>query len=311
MTDRGMGTAANAPDVGRIGIADGAAAAEVAVDGAELRGWRVGGADLLWPGDPAVWDGVAPVLFPVVGWTRGGAVRVDGRTYPLGLHGFARHARFDVAQRRGDSVTLVLRESEETLRLYPFPFRLAVTYTAGGPTLSAALEVTNTGARTMPYAAGLHPGFRCPLPGGEDAAHHVAFDAQERASVPVIAPGGLFSARERPIGLEGRMLRLQADIFAQEALCFIGARSRALALATDTPHGPRLRVEFEGLPNIVLWSRPGAPFLCIEGWSGWGDPEGYAGELRDKPGMRLLEPGETGRHAMRMTYTGVPGAHAP
>lgn len=310
MTERGMKVAAGAAG-GRLGIAGGAGAAEIAVEGAELRGWRVGGRDLLSPGDPAVWDGVAPVLFPVVGWTRGGAVRVDGQVYPLGLHGFARHSRFDVAERRGDSVMLMLRESEETLRLYPFAFQLAVTYAVAGPTLEATIAVTNTGDRPMPYATGLHPGFRCPLPGGEGMAHHVAFDADERPFVPVIAPGGLFSAKERPIPMNGRMLRLEADTFAQEALCFVGARSRGLELAPDTPDGPRLRVEFEGLPNIVLWSRPGAPFLCVEGWSGTGDPEGYAGELCDKPGMTLLAPGRTRGHAMRMTYTGVPGEHGP
>jgi galactose mutarotase-like enzyme len=294
-----------------IGIASGAGAAEVTTAGAELRAWRVGGEDLLWTGDAAVWDGVAPVLFPVVGWTRNGEVRVDGRVYPLGLHGFARHRRFEVRERQADSVTLVLGESEETLRHYPFPFRLAVTYAVAGATLAATLEITNTGDRPMPYAAGLHPGFRCPLPGSGPEPHHIAFDAAERSTVPVIAPGGLFSQAERPSGVAGRVLTLSAETFAHEALCFIGARSRGLELASRPEGGPRLRVAFEGLPNIVLWSRPAAPFLCIEGWSGSGDPEGYAGELADKPGMILLAPGETGRHAMHMAYTGVAGRHGP
>lgn len=294
-----------------IAIACGDGGAEVATAGAELRGWRAGGDDLLWPGDPAIWDGVSPVLFPVVGWTRNGEVRVDGRVYPLALHGFARHRRFEVRERRSDSVTLVLGESAETLQLYPYAFQLAVTYAVSDASLAATIEVTNTGDRPMPYAAGLHPGFRCPLPGSGREAHHVAFDAAERPAVPVIAPGGLFSPAERPSGIAGRILSLEAGTFAQEALCFIGARSRGLELATRPVGGRRLRVEFEELPNIVLWSRPSAPFLCIEGWSGFGDPEGYTGELREKPGMILLAPGETGRHAMRMTYTGVADRHGP
>ena len=36
------------------------------------------GVDLLWPGDPAIWADVSPILFPVVGWTRDGEERVDG-----------------------------------------------------------------------------------------------------------------------------------------------------------------------------------------------------------------------------------------
>ena len=49
-------------------------------------------------------------------------------------------------------------------------------------------------------------------------------------------------------------------------------------------------------------SRPEAPFLCIEGWSGTGDPEHFEGDLFEKPGMAVLEAGEVGRHAMEFTF---------
>ena len=58
--------------------------------------WRVAGRDLLWPGDPAIWSDISPILYPVVGWTRDGEERVDGVRYPLGLHGFARFETFAV-----------------------------------------------------------------------------------------------------------------------------------------------------------------------------------------------------------------------
>ena len=31
--------------------------------------------DLLWPGDPAIWSQISPILFPVVGWTRDGILQ--------------------------------------------------------------------------------------------------------------------------------------------------------------------------------------------------------------------------------------------
>ncbi|MHB2169682.1 aldose 1-epimerase family protein [Alsobacter sp. R-9] len=300
--DDGNSEAREAAGAGFVQLRHGHATATVSPEGAELRNWRIAGDDVLWSGDPAWWDGVAPVLFPVVGWTRNGAVRVGGTTYPLGLHGFARKRRFEVAAAEASTVTLRLRDDPATRDLYPFPFSLSVTYAVEDHALAATFTVTNTGLATMPYACGWHPGFRWPLPGGRREDQAIIFAEREEPRVPVIAPGGLFSARSRPVELDGRRLALREDTFADEALCFMGARSRRLLFGPGEGDGPRLEVEFDNLPNIVLWSRPGAPLLCIEGWSGQGDPEGYAGTLEDKPGMTLLPPGETARHGMRLRF---------
>ena len=79
-----------------ITLTHGEARATIALLGAEARQWRVAGRDLMWPGDPAIWSDISPILYPVVGWTRNGEERVDGRRYPLGLHGFARFEAFAV-----------------------------------------------------------------------------------------------------------------------------------------------------------------------------------------------------------------------
>ena len=47
-------------------------------------------------------------------------------------------------------------------------------------------------------------------------------------------------------------------------------------------------MEFPGFSHAALWTRPGAPFLCLEAWTGYSDPEDFAGELSDKPSMRVL-----------------------
>src|SRR5512137_3038753 len=53
--------------------------AEILPFGAELSAWRADGVDLVWAKDPKIWDQTAPVLFPVVGWTRDAQVTVAGR----------------------------------------------------------------------------------------------------------------------------------------------------------------------------------------------------------------------------------------
>lgn len=292
-----------------IELQAGGARARIARRGAELKAWDVDGAAWLWPGDPASWDESAPVLFPVVGWTRGGEVRVGGKTYPLGLHGFARFEAFSLVSRGEDTASFVLRESPATLALYPFPFSLTVTYRLTPDGVSVDFAVANTGEGPMPYAIGFHPGFRLPLGGGADGPLAVLFDAQEEASVPVIAPGGLFSPERRSIPLAGRCLPLDADTFATQSLCFVEARSRGLLLTPG--QGRALRFDFEDLPTLVLWRRPEAPFLCVEGWTGRGDPVGYAGDLFDKPGMRALPPGETATHRMSVRIVEARGVTTP
>src|SRR5258708_29387930 len=59
--------------------------------GAQLSVFRDrSGRDLLWDGDPAVWAGRAPLLFPTIGEVAGGSYRLGSQTYRLSRHGFAR-----------------------------------------------------------------------------------------------------------------------------------------------------------------------------------------------------------------------------
>ena len=276
----------------------GDATAVVSPLGAEWRAWRVGGDELLWTPDPAFWDATSPVLFPVCGWTRDGVARVDGVIYPLGLHGFARAEPFEVEASGVDFARLVLRDNARTRAQYPFAFELRLEYRLTASTLELVATVRNTGARAMPYAFGLHPGFRWPFAGGDKSDYRVVFDRPERPEVPVIAPGGLFSAARRPVAFaDARTLPLDDATFAREALCFLNAASAGLSFMG--PGGRALRVEMENFPHIVLWSRPGAPYLCIESWTGHGDPEGFNGDLAEKPSMIALAPGAEGRHALR------------
>jgi galactose mutarotase-like enzyme len=284
-----------------IQIAKGDSLAEIAERGAQVTRWCVGGRDLLWSGDGAWWDEQSPLLFPVVGWTREGQSRVNGQTYALGLHGFARRETFVLDAIGGDFVRLGLRDSEATRALYPFAFHLSLTYTVAEAGLTMAAVVANTGSVPMPYAFGFHPGFAWPFAAGSSEGHAVVFDAPERPLVPVIAQGGLIAQTLRPVPLvDGRRLALTSALFAGDALCFIDARSRGLRF--EDPLGNAIAMRVENLPHLALWTRPGAPYLCLEPWSGYSDPEGFTGDLFTKPSMTILAAGQTRSHAARFRF---------
>jgi galactose mutarotase-like enzyme len=282
-----------------IPLESGEASAVISPLGAELKSWTVAGRELLWQGDAAWWAQSAPVLFPIVGWTRDGLIRVDGVERPMGVHGFAAASHFAVETAEPAHARLVLRESVATLAVYPFAFRLSLDYRLETDTLSIAVTVENTGDRPMPYAVGLHPGFPWPLAGAPRDSHGVVFGKAEVPEVPVIAPGGLFSPHRRAVPLDGRRLALDDALFAHEALCFLDARSRSLTYEA-APGGPAITLEAEGFPHWAVWSKPGAPFISLECWTGHGDPEGFTGELKDKPSMRILAPGAVDRASLRM-----------
>ncbi|HMK90642.1 MAG TPA: aldose 1-epimerase family protein [Methylocystis sp.] len=274
-------------------------AAAVTPFGAELAAWRARGVDLIWAKDDRIWDQTAPILFPVVGWTRDGAVRVKGRSYPLALHGFAWRKSFRVTERRADSLRLELAADHETRALYPFDFRLEASFALLPGGLETALVVENTGDEPLPYACGLHPAFRWPL-AGSSAPHSIVFAEPENPDVPVIGPGGLLSKPTRRLPLKRDVLPLAPDMFASDALVFLNRRSRKLAF--DNGAGARLVVETEDFPHIGFWTRPPASYLCIEPWTGHGDPDDFFGDLYEKPSMRLLAPGQSARHAATFRF---------
>jgi galactose mutarotase-like enzyme len=284
-----------------IRLEAGEARAEFSPLGAEARRWSIAGQDLLWRPDPTVWPRVSPVLFPIVGWARGARIRVGGRSYAMGVHGFAADSIFCVAERSERRVEFTLAHDERSRRIYPFAFALTVAYALDETGLTTQIVVANLGDSPMPYACGVHPGFCWPMCDGERARHRVEFETEEDPLIPEITADGLFSTGRRIAPLRGRSLALDDELFAREALCWLDAKSRALAL--DNGAGQALRIEAVGFRHWALWARPPAPFLSIEAWTGHGDPEGFAGELADKPSMILLAPGERRTHCASYALT--------
>jgi galactose mutarotase-like enzyme len=285
-----------------VTLQHGKARASVTRLGAEWRSWSVDGQDLLWTGDPAWWSQTAPILFPLVGWSRDGKVRIDGKVLPMPVHGFASASSFTVVEQGSDHVRLELSNTGETMAIFPFAFRFSVQYRLTEDALSIGLTVENPGKRDLPYACGLHPGFRWPFAGGEPSDYAIEFEAPEDPRVPVIAPGGLFSTQRRSIPLDGRQLKLSPELFAREALCFLDIKSHSLRFSG--PNGSSIAMRTKDFPHYALWSKSGAPLLSIEAWTGHGDPEGFEGELTDKPSLRKLKPGAAATHEAVFSFEG-------
>ena len=80
------------------------------------------GREHLWQGDPAVWSGQPPLLFPVIGRLNGGKYRWAGQEYAMPKHGFARKKEFALESQSASQLTLLLRDDANTRVIYRFSF---------------------------------------------------------------------------------------------------------------------------------------------------------------------------------------------
>src|SRR5215207_2074985 len=282
-----------------VALAADGASATIALCGAEPLSWRIGGRELIWHGDPAHWAQRAPILFPVVGASAGGAVSVDGRSYPMPRHGFARDLPFGVVERRPDRARLRLRATSGTLRHYPFRFELEVEARLAAACLSLRFTVTNADDRAMPYGLGFHPGFPWPFDGGSGEGYRLVFDRPEDAAVPDVTAEGLLRPGLRRAPFAGRVLPLNPEMFEAGALVLRGAGSGALRF--EAPGGSAIVVEPDRFRHLALWTKPGALSL-YRTLDRRARPRRFLGRALRPPSICLLAPGATARHAIMLRF---------
>jgi galactose mutarotase-like enzyme len=280
--------------------------AEIDPQGAQLSTLQErNGRDLLWGGDPSVWTGRAPLLFPIVGTLAGGSYRLGSSLYRLPRHGFARTRPFALVFSSPAAATFRLSADEGTLQVYPFRFELDVSFALAGPTLEVRTLVRNVGEDTMVASFGYHPAFRWPLPFGRPrSAHFIEFDQDELEPIRRLNGDGLLSPTRYPTPVNARRLALGDDLFTGDALIFDAIRSRSVTYGADS--GPRIRVSYPDAPYLGIWTKPGAGFICIEPWHGLADPEGFSADFSVKPGVFSVAPGTGLPLSMRIEFLGTP-----
>jgi galactose mutarotase-like enzyme len=262
---------------------------EVKTTGAELSRLRTAdGTEHLWQADPTFWERHAPILFPIVAALRDNRYEWMGRTYRLPPHGFARDLEFTQTEQTSDTLTFQLLPTAETRAAYPFEFALDLTYKLHRNSVEMHWQVHNQGDNVMPFSIGAHPAFN--LPGAIDD-FFLEFEKIEPAP-PRLLENNLVSEQTVAVLQNSNRLPLSRSLFDRGALIFLNPASQKVHLGSRRTTR-RLTVEFAGFPQLGIWSKPGAPFVCIEPWYGYPDPEHPYGDIRNKPGILKLPAGET------------------
>ena len=243
------------------------------------------GKEYMWEGNPDFWGKHSPVLFPIVGTLKDNSYTYNGKSYALSRHGFARDMVFTVKEQFNDSVIFSLIANDATKENYPFDFELQIKYTLSGNSLNIDYIINNRGEEAMPFSIGAHPAFALP---GSFEDYSLQFEKDEQL-VSTQLQNDLLSDVEIPVTLQNGKLGLNYDLFENDALVFKKITSQYIDIAKGD--NPFLRVSFADFPHLGLWTKPGAPFLCIEPWQGYADSTTGNGNLFDKEGILVLEAG--------------------
>ncbi len=250
--------------------------------------------EVLWDGDPRYWNRHAPILFPFVGKVRGGSYRHEGRAYEMKTqHGFARDMEFTFLESGADFIRHSLRADAHTKEIYPFDFVLDTEYRLEGNRLKVCWKVSNRGGNPMYFSLGGHPAFRVPaLEGTSRSDYFLTFDGQEKLSYIQIddKESLAYPDVKYTLKLENGACRITDHMFDRDALIFEDGQVEKVGIAF--PDGtPYVTMYCSDFPYVGVWSKPDAPFVCLEPWVGRTDDAGFTGELKEKAGERRLEPG--------------------
>jgi galactose mutarotase-like enzyme len=238
--------------------------------------------EFLWQADPSHWAKHAPVLFPIVGTLKNNSYLHEEKNYSLPRHGFARDLEFTLLEQSETQAVFQLLSSASTLKVYPFLFDFRITYTLQANALITQYSIHNLGEEKMYYNVGAHPAFALPLAFSD---YQLEFSADSELTAYALS-ADLISQTTHPILLHNHKLPFDYSLFEKDALVFKQLNSNAVTLLENG--NPLLEVGFTDFPNLGLWTKPQAPFICIEPWLGYADTVDASGVLSEKEGIQHL-----------------------
>ena len=93
--------------------------------------------------------------------------------------------------------------------------------------------------------------------------------------------------------LDKRRLAIGPTTFNNDALIMKGITSHKISLKNKASGKTLLTMDFTRFPYLAVWSKPNAPFVCIEPWYSTADNIKNTGVFIQKPDIISLKPTET------------------
>lgn len=251
--------------------------------GAELVSLKSEKREYIWDGNPDFWNKHAPVLFPIVGALKNDTYFFEGKKYQMSRHGFAREKQFQIVEQTADKIVFSLKDDEETLEMYPFQFEFKIEYILAEKALEVNFEVINTSKHSMYFSIGGHPAFALP----ENFENYALLFTGNDVLKFSLLEQNLLQDQTEVLETINNTKTLDYSLFEKDALVF---RVRQIQSVTIQEKGNDfLKVKFEQFPDLGIWTKSNAPFICIEPWFGHADEVQTTQNLTEKEGIIKLE----------------------
>lgn len=262
--------------------------AAIRIRGAELASFkdRSTGRERIWQADPEIWNGSAPILFPIVGRLKNGLTLINNQPYEIPKHGLLRTRDVCLVEQGAGFALFQFESDDETLKQYPFPFVFRVMFTLTDAGLSVDYEIHNSGTEPMLFSVGSHPAFALDLERHALSEYSIEFSEPETLDRYGLEDG-LLVLKDTGYLKDETKIPLSESLFADDALIFQNVRSRTVRIK---PAG--LEIDLGNHPHLGLWAKPGAAYVCIEPWHSFDDTKESDGRFENKPGILRLPPGE-------------------
>ena len=245
----------------------------------------------LWQADPAIWGRHAPNLFPIVGALINDELLVNGDTFKMERHGFARNLEFILLENDEEHAIFSLPGSEKTIHLYPYKFDFQVLYTLIENAVRVTYKLISHDKKTIYFSVGGHPAFKVPFyPGEKYEDYYLEFETEQKLTTHRLSPEGLFTGETLPVPSPGNRLHLSRELFNNDALVFKELTSREICIKSDK-HDQSVSVEFPHFNYLGIWSKGGGDFVCIEPWLGCADTVGKHVDISLREDVQSLDPG--------------------
>ena len=266
--------------------------------GAELTSFKLDGVEKLHQGQDCIdengriyWKRHFPVLFPIVGKLKQNKTIINGRTYEMNQHGFARDMDFEPITKLDNFHSYVLKSNASTLVNYPFEFALYVTYRTDGNKLTTIYKIVNEGDNNMPFGIGGHPAFKIDRDDLKNGEYYLEFEQdEEKIHFLYLVDGLIGTEYAKNVMLDKRKLPINPHSFDNDALIMKGLTSHGISLKKKSGDKTLLTMDFDGFPYLAVWSKPGAPFICIEPWYSTADTVKSSGVFTQKTDLITLAP---------------------
>lgn len=243
--------------------------------GAELTSIKYNGKEMLFQGVKVLdsngniyWKRQAPILFPIVGQLKNSQTQIEDKIYEMSQHGFARDMDFEEISKTENKHHYMLKYNEGTLKKYPYKFELHVIYEIIGDTLTVTYKVKNIDDKIIYFGLGGHPAFNCDYSNGE---YEIVFSENEDKIVFLKLKNGLIDTEKAQNILQDNKIYLKEDTFDNDAVIMKNLKSNKVVLQNHETNQKILEFDFTGFPYLALWSKKGAPFVCIEPWQNTAD----------------------------------------